>query len=204
MAATHGFPFYDALGTALKGGALVRQGHREAGLGFLRQGLSALYDIGTKPAPHWLVWQADFYGHAEQAHVGLELLEEAMAQADDTGNLHAVAELYRLKGEFLNVSSAAEPGDIEHCFLKALAVARQQQAMMLELRAAMSLSRFQRSQGQYHASRDLLASVYDGFTERFDTADLEEAKTLLEELSICVSSEPRSSSSGAFLGHEGR
>jgi predicted ATPase len=184
IATTHGFPFYEALGTALKGGALVRQGQADVGLALLRQGLNGLYHTGTQPAPHWLVWQAELCGYVGQPAEGLKLLEEARVQADTTGNFHAVAELHRLKGEFLVASSAAAPAEVESCFRQALTVSRNQQAKTLELRAAVSLSRFWQRQGKRDPARHLLAEVYDWFTEGFDTADLKEAKALLEKLKV--------------------
>ena len=78
--------------------------------------------------------------------------------------------------------AAAQPGEAEACFQQALVVARRQQAKSLELRTAMSLSRLWQRQGKRIEARELLAEVYGWFTEGFDTADLQEAKALLEEL----------------------
>jgi len=71
--------------------------------------------------------------------------------------------------------------EAEACFQQALEVARRQQAKSLELRAAMSLSRLWQHQGKTEQARQLLAEVYAWFTEGFDTADLQEAKALLEQ-----------------------
>ncbi len=90
--------------------------------------------------------------------------------------------MHRLKGELLLQHTVAQPGEAEACFQRALEIARRQQAKSLELRAAMSLSRLWQRQGKGAAARQLLAQVYDWFTEGFDTADLQEAKALLEEL----------------------
>jgi len=182
LSTTYGFPFYTALGTAVRGGALVLQGQGEEGLAFLRQGLGGLYTTGTKPAPHWLVWQAELYGYVGQPAVGLRLLEQAMAQADTTGNYHAVAERHRLQGEFILALSAARTSEAETCFHEALAVAHRQQAKALELRAAMSLSRLWQWQGKRHEAHGLLAPIYTWFTEGFDTVDLREAQGLLTAL----------------------
>jgi predicted ATPase len=91
--------------------------------------------------------------------------------------------LYRLRGELLLQRSMAPQGEAEACFQQALDVARRQQAKSLELRAAMSLSRLWQQQGKQTEARELLAPVYGWFTEGFNTADLQEAKALLEELS---------------------
>ena len=76
---------------------------------------------------------------------------------------------------------------MERCFLKAIDIARQQQAKALELRATMSLARLWQQQGKHHAARHVLSTIYNWFTEGFDTADLQEAKTLLESLNLGVS-----------------
>jgi predicted ATPase len=101
------------------------------------------------------------------------------------------AELWRLRGDLLLQAAGWGPEarhspqlkTVEACFRQALVVARRQQAKSLELRAAMSLSRLWRQQGKRVAARELLAPIYGWFTEGFDTADLQEAKTLLEEMS---------------------
>jgi predicted ATPase len=99
------------------------------------------------------------------------------------------AELYRLKGELLLVRSAENHGKAEACFQQALTVARRQQAKAWELRAATSLSRLWQHQGKRQEAYDLLVPVYGWFTEGFDTADLQEAKALLEALGVGIASE---------------
>ena len=182
VAATHGFPFYQALGAALQGGALVRQNQVEAGLTHLSQGLHALSHTGTQPAPHWLVWQAELFGYVGQFHKGLELLEDALAQADTTGNFHAVSELYRLKGEFLLALFEQQSEEAEACFHQAIDIARRQQAKTPELRATIRLSRLLQQQGKLDDARQQLDEIYNWFSEGFDTTDLKEAKTLLRQL----------------------
>ena len=92
------------------------------------------------------------------------------------------AEICRLRGVLLLKNSRTPQADAEAWLQRALDVARRQEAKSLELRAAMSLSRLWQQQGQRQAAYDLLAPVYGWFTEGFDTADLQEAKTLLEAL----------------------
>jgi len=110
------------------------------------------------------------------------VLAEALAGVDKTGERYWEAELYRLKGELLLRQALPDEHQAETCFQQALAVARRQQAKSLELRTAMSLARLWQRQGQRAAARQLLAEVYGWFTEGFDTADLQEAKALLEAL----------------------
>jgi predicted ATPase len=93
------------------------------------------------------------------------------------------AELHRLRGELLLALPEPDQSEAEACFRQALAVASQQQAKFWELRAATSLARVWRDQGKRAEARDLLAPIYGWFTEGFDTADLKDAKALLDELS---------------------
>jgi predicted ATPase len=109
-------------------------------------------------------------------------LGEALAVVHNTGRRFYEAELYRLKGELLLARSAAHRAEAEACFQRALDMARRQQAKSLELRAAMSLSRLWQQQGKRTEAYELLAPIYGWFTEGFDTADLQEAKALLETL----------------------
>jgi predicted ATPase len=93
-----------------------------------------------------------------------------------------LAEAHRLKGELLLRQPAPDAAQVEACFQQALAIARSQQAKSWELRAATSLARLWQHQGKRDEAHELLAPVYDWFTEGFDTADLQGAKALLEEL----------------------
>jgi predicted ATPase len=185
LAAEQGFPYWVAQGTILRGWALAAQGQGEDGITPMRQGLADRQATGAELArPYYLALLAETYGKEGQVGEGLAVLAEALTAVNNTGERLYEAELYRLKGELLlaqagkgqNVQAAAES------FQQALAVARRQQAKSLELRAAVSLSRLWQQQGKRAEAHELLAEVYDWFTEGFDTADLQEAKTLLEEL----------------------
>jgi predicted ATPase len=143
---------------------------------------------------------AEAYGKIGQAERGLAVLAEALAAVDRNGERFHEAELYRLKGtltlqskvqslkskvpntQHLTPSTHAET-EAEACFLKAIEIARKQQAKSLELRAVMNLSRLWQSQGKKAEARQILAEIYGWFTEGFDTKDSQEAKALLEELS---------------------
>jgi predicted ATPase len=118
-----------------------------------------------------------------QPEEGLEVLAEALALVENTGERYMEADLHRLRGELLLELAPDDHGPAEGAFQQALAVARSQGAKSLELRAAMSLARLRRAQDRTAEARDLLAPVYDWFTKGFDTADLKEAKALLDELS---------------------
>ena len=106
----------------------------------------------------------------------------AQAMIEESEERYWEAELHRLRGELL-LMQGAPLSEVEQCFHRAIEIARRQQAKSLELRAAMSLSRLWRQQGKRAEARDMLAEIYSWFTEGFDTADLREAKALLDELS---------------------
>src|SRR6266566_407574 len=122
------------------------------------------------------------YGQVGQVEEGLHVLAEALAVVDTTGERSAEAEMHRLHGELLLQRPVPEAPAAAACFQQALDVARRQQAKSWELRAAMSLSRLWQRQGKRAEARELLAPIYGWFTEGFDTADLQEAKALLNEL----------------------
>ena len=106
-----------------------------------------------------------------------------MALAERQGESCWEAELYRLKGELLLMRGKVEDGtEAEACFRRALAVARKQRAGSWELRAATGLCRLWHEQGREAEARELLQGIYGWFTEGFDTADLEEARALLDAL----------------------
>jgi predicted ATPase len=193
-----GFLFRVAQGTILRGWALAMQGQAEDGIAQIRQGMAAYRATGTEAEQsNWLALLAEAYGKAGRAKEGLSALVEALTVVDKIGMRYREAELYRLKGE-LSLQSRQVKGksktsqdksavrspesEAEACFLKAIEIARKQQAKSLELRAVMSLSRLWLRQGKKDEARQMLAEVYGWFTEGFDTVDLREAKTLLEEL----------------------
>jgi predicted ATPase len=191
LASEHEFRYFLAQATMQRGRTLAEQGRIDEGIAQLRQGLAAWESTGTRyRRPTFLAWLAEAYGKAGQAQEGLSVLDEALAQVESTDERYYESELRRLKGELLiqGDKSGADSSfhQAESCFHHAIEVARRQQAKSWELRAVMSWSRLwhaQGSQGKKAEARQLLAEIYDWFTEGFDTADLIEARTLLEELS---------------------
>jgi len=136
----------------------------------------------TLARPFCLFLLAEAAGHTGQMAEGLRLLAEALTAFEASGRGDLLAETYRLQGELLLHQAVPDAAQAEACFQQALTIARRQQAKSWELRAAVSLSRLWQQQGKRDEARELLAPVYGWFTEGFDTADLQEAKTLLEEL----------------------
>jgi predicted ATPase len=117
---------------------------------------------------------------AGQVEEALSQVDEALEIVERTGVRWLAAELYRHKGQLLLRQGHSEAA--EELYRKALGIAREQEAKLWELRAAMSLARLRRDQGRRGEARNFLAPVYGWFTEGFDTADLKEAKALLDEL----------------------
>jgi class 3 adenylate cyclase/tetratricopeptide (TPR) repeat protein len=197
-----GFPFWLAPGIRFRSWALAEQGQGEEGIAQvrLRQGRTAgRFTRASVGRSHSLALLAEVCGQVEQAEEGLVLLADALA----VGERYYEAELYRLKGQLtlqkfqvsgskfqvedsLGSSVQRLESEAEECFLKAIEVARHQQAKSLELRAVMSLSRLWQSQGKKEEAHRMLAEIYGWFTEGFDTKDLQEAKALLDSLGSSV------------------
>jgi predicted ATPase/class 3 adenylate cyclase len=183
LATTQGFPLYIGHGTYLRGWALAMQGHGEAGLTQLRQGLAAIVAVGQELSrPFGLLLLAEVAGQVGQVAEGLRLLAETLTVLEASGRGDLLAEAYRLQGDLLLRQAAPDAAQAAACFQRALAIARRQQARSWELRTACSLSRLWQRQGQYAAAYQMLAAIYGWFTEGFDTPDLQEAKALLVEL----------------------
>jgi class 3 adenylate cyclase/predicted ATPase len=188
LTSEQGFALFLAQGNFSRGWALTEQGQVQEGLEQLRQGLGAWQATGAVlNQTYFLALLAEGYEKVGQREEGLNVLTEALAAVDKTGERYYEAELYRLKGELTLQSEVhsltASRKAAEVCFHQALEVARQQSAKSWELRATMSLARLWQQQGKKAEARQLLSEVYSWFTEGFDTKDLQEAKALLEELS---------------------
>jgi predicted ATPase len=190
LSADQDFAHWSAIGTFNRGLALVRQGALE-GIGQMQRGMSAVQATGAELTKSlFLAGLAEGYAKAGQTEQGLSLLAEALAMVDKTGNRFWEAELHRLKGELLLMqhqrkerAPTARFAEVEACFCQAIDVARRQQAKAFDLRATTSLCRLWQAQGKGAEAHALLAEIYNWFTEGFDTADLIEAKALLESLS---------------------
>src|SRR5262245_40170944 len=162
--------------------ALQGSAYTEA-VAHLRQGLAAYLATGSKAfQPLGLQPLVEAYGAGGHPDEGLHALAEALAVIETRGLPYYGAELHRLKGALLLQQAVPDAAQAAACFQQALAVARRQQARSWELRAAMSLARLWQSQDKRQEAYALLAPVYGWFTEGFDTADLQEAKALLEAL----------------------
>jgi predicted ATPase/class 3 adenylate cyclase len=181
LATEQGFPLYRALGTIYRGWSKVVSGDFVEGMGLLRSGSSAYSDTGaeTRISFH-IALLAKALEFAEQVEEASSLADDALQIAERIGERWFAAELYRHKGQLLLRQGEIE-GGIE-LYRQALTIAKEQEAKLWELRAAVSLARLCREQSRRAEARDLLAPIYGWFTEGFDTQDLRGAKALLEEL----------------------
>jgi predicted ATPase len=160
------------------------QGQGEEGVAQVRQGIAAFRATGESVfVPYFCTLLADVSAHLGRVEDGLQAVAEAHTLVEQQEERWWEAEISRLRGILLLRQTGTSPAEAEAWLQRALDVARRQEAKALELRAAMSLSRLWQQQGKRAEARELLAPIYGWFTEGFDTADLQEAKALLEELS---------------------
>ena len=207
LATEQGFPFWRAWGIVLQIWALAEEGQKEEKNARLQQGMVVGRAMPKGFTPLFFALLSEAYGQGEQPEVGLTLIDEALTAVNQTENRVREAEIYRLKGKLTlqkqwkgksgkskdtgGKSKVSNPqsltpnpqAEAEACFLKAIEVARKQQAKSWELRATTSLARLWQSQGKQREAHAILSNVYNWFTEGFDTKDLQEAKALIEELS---------------------
>jgi len=183
IANEHGFPQWAAQGRILQGWTDAQRGEATTGIARIRDGLAAYEATGARlGTPFDLALLAEALALAGMIEEGLAILDDALATAAATGVRGWDAEIHRLCGELTLRLPCPDPAKAEESFRTALAIAREQGTRGYELRAATSLARLWREQGRCAEARDLLAPVYGWFAEGFDTADLKEAKALLDQL----------------------
>ena len=178
-----GASFWKAQAMSLRGSLLALTGDAADAVHMITSALSAYHSTGaTLFVPWYLSTLARAYAKLGQFDDAWRCIDEAMTAVETTKETWCEAELNRTGGEIALMAPDPDAAKAEVYFESALAVARQQQAKSWELRAAMSMARLWRDQGNRDEAHDLLAQVYGWFTEGFDTLDLKEAKALLDEL----------------------
>jgi tetratricopeptide (TPR) repeat protein len=189
-ATEYGFAQILAWGNIERGWALAESGKTAQGLQQIEQGLGSLQSIGAEAATSWvLALMAEARARIGEIERGLALLADAVQVIEKNDEHFYEAEVYRLKGQLTlqrfnpRDSKGGLEKKAEEYFRTAIQIARTQHAKSLELRAVVSLARLRRQQGKKEEARNRLAEIYGWFTEGFDTADLKEAKALLDELS---------------------
>jgi predicted ATPase len=183
-ATERGFPYWAALGDILRGWVQAERGERATGIARIQQSLDRYRSTGATLGLSWfLALLAETHAKHGQSQEGLRVLNEALEWVEKTGEGYWEAELYRLRGDLLSVEGGSEAAAAaEASVLRSLDIARRQRAKLWELRAAMSLTRLWRGQGRLREARELLTPIYAWFTEGLDTADLQDARDLLEAL----------------------
>jgi predicted ATPase/DNA-binding winged helix-turn-helix (wHTH) protein len=180
----HSLARWRAFGRSYQGVLLIQRGDLSNGIRLLRAGFDERGAAGSVPRRFFTFRMAEALGRAGQIAEGLATIEEAIVSAERSEERWATAELLRIKGElFLLQSAPGAAAAADVTFREALDWARRLDALSWELRCATSLARLWRDQTRSNEARELLAPVYDRFTEGFDTADLKAAKALLEDLS---------------------
>jgi predicted ATPase len=165
-----------------QGWALVHLGATEEGLDQIGRGM-AILPTTTGVARHlFRRLLAEAYLLAKRADDGLREVSEGLRDSEGGMCQWDHAELYRLKGELLLLQNASDVTEAESCFREAIGIAQRQRAKSWELRATTSLARLLAKQGRRDEARAILAEIYGWFTEGLDTADLKDAKALLDEL----------------------
>jgi class 3 adenylate cyclase/predicted ATPase len=183
LATAQGSPLLAAMGTSFRGWALAMQGQGEEGTAQVRQGITTWRATGAVVwVPHLYALLAEVFAHRGHTADGLQALAEAYTLVEQHEERYWEAEVCRLRGVLLLRQPGTPPAEGAAWLHRALDVARHQEAKSLELRAAMSLSRLWQQQSKRTEAYELLAPIYGWFTEGFDTADLQEAKALLEAL----------------------
>jgi len=182
-ATEHGLMGIVAVGTMLRGWALVMQGQGPEGLVQLQQGLATWRAVGiTTTFPAYLLLLAEVYSKEGQVDAACHVLDEALEVIEQHSQHTFLAEVLRLKGELLLQPPVPDVGQAERYFSQAYDVARRRELRWLVLRTALSLSRLWQRQGKPAQSRRLLSAVYGEITEGFDTPDVRAVKALLEAL----------------------
>ena len=179
----HGFSEYFATSAFVDGWAAAGGGRIEEAITSIRDALAARRSAGRAyEEPHALSYYVELLALAGQVDEGMTVLANAFDASNDSGMVFWDAELHRLKGVLLLSLSGGNGAEAETCFKQAIEIALGQSARSLELRAAMELARLWQGEGKRSEARDLLAPVHGWFTEGLDTADLKEAKALLDAL----------------------
>jgi predicted ATPase len=178
----NGLASYLGVGLIWLGRLMVVEANVDLGTGTIAEGrraLEALGEVATSDVSKHCIAAA--YLEARRTDEGLAILEGAIAKSAAGGVRMYEADLHRLKGELLLAAGAPET-EVQGSFRKAIAIAQRQEAKGWELRATISLARLSAKQGKRDEARKMLADIYNWFTEGFDSADLKDAKALLDEL----------------------
>jgi tetratricopeptide (TPR) repeat protein len=185
IAKKYEFQIWVAVATCLQGAALTGIGRGEDGLLEIKRGMDMYTELKTPPVfwPILLLIQAITFVQTARTKEALTQIDEALGIIGQSAENPLLAEFYRLKGDVLLIISQENLIQAESFFRKALDLARQQETVMFELKASMSLSKLLQNQGKAEEGQQLLSTAYGKFTEGFSTIDMIEAKKLISDLS---------------------
>ena len=187
----HGFPFWAAAGRILNGWAATCQGEAEGGIKQFHDGLAAWRGTGARLwLPMFLALEAEAYAKAGHSETALQIIAEALLVSEETGERWAIAEVLRIKAGLL-LATGRPTNEVEAFLVNSLQIARHQHARSWELRTACDLARLWQRDGRGAEALQLIQTIYDQFTEGFDTADLRDAEALQAELEMSESSRSR-------------
>ena len=179
----NGFSHWLNCGRIFEGVAKISRGDVEEGSELLRTGVVAWQKGGACLwVPFFLTLEAEACAEGDRGDAALQAIEKALSMSKETGERWAMAEMLRVKARLLQATGRAEADEIETILVSSLEVARRQGARCWELRAGCDLARLLQGQGRGRKALKLLQSIYDQFTEGFDTADLRDAKALIRSL----------------------
>jgi class 3 adenylate cyclase/DNA-binding response OmpR family regulator/predicted ATPase len=179
----NGFSHWINCGRIFEGFGKISRGDVDQGSELLRAGVAGWQERGARLwLPIFLTLEAEAYAETGRGDAAFPAIEKALSISKDTGERWAMAEVLRVKARLLLATGRAEADEIETILVDSLEIARRQRARCWELRASCDLGRLWQDQGQGRKALKLLQSVYDQFTEGFDTADLQDAKALIRSL----------------------
>ena len=180
IANEHGMRGHAATAASFRGWAMADQGRAQEGLAEISRAFPALQGaLGTTSAYALL---ADSYGKNRRPEEGLTTVATALRETERGGERIVEPELHRVKGELLLMRDPPEEAEAQRCFRTAIDIARRQKARFFELRATTSLARLLKRRGRSAEAQEILAGIYNWFTEGFEFADLKDAKALLDDL----------------------
>ena len=181
LAGEHGLPFYRALAEILAGCAAIQHGARAEAVDGIKRGIDAWQSLGSGLALPWFLGElAEGLRSIGRCEEALDVVSNALRQTEQSGETQFAAELHRIAGVILLTQE--KPIEAERSFRRAREIARTQSARMWELRATTNLAWLLAKRGARDDARTMLTEIYGWFSEGFDTADLKNARALLDEL----------------------
>jgi predicted ATPase len=183
LANEHGFEFFKAFAEIFLGFGQSLMGQNESGLALIRKSLDDWKATGARlGGTQFRAFLAEAYGNAGNFESGLDVVAESLSEIRKNEERLGETELYRVKGELLLMQGKDET-EAEKSFRQGIEIAKHQGAKSLELRSTLGLSRLWQAQGKHEDAKRALTEIYNLFNDGFDTADLKEARELLEVIS---------------------